>query len=333
MIALLPVIFVVSAALTWWIRSYCLAHGIVDVPNQRSSHTRIVARGGGIGFSFLFLAAIAALGSANAIPWRAAIGIAGGGTMIALTGWFDDLKGLSQLTRIVFHLAAAAWAVAWLGPVPPILPGSTVWGWFSQLLGVLAIAWMVNLYNFMDGTDGIAAVEAVTVAGLAGALCIVAGVAGLGHVYWLLAAAVAGFLIWNWPPARIFMGDAGSGFLGFAFAALTLWSAAQDITLLWPCVILLSVFVADATTTLLRRMANGERWYEPHRSHAYQKIARRKGHLPVALGVAAINVLVLAPIAWFAWMHPGLGFPLALAVNALLASITLAARDSVDSDA
>jgi Fuc2NAc and GlcNAc transferase len=327
MIVLLAVLFALSFAGTGWIRRYCLARGIVDIPNQRSSHSRIVARGGGIGFSAIFLLAIVYLGIGGLMPSRAATGLAGGGIVIALTGWVDDRKGLTQVTRVILHLAAAVWAVVWLGPVPAIVSGSTIGMWISQVAGVIAFAWMTNLYNFMDGTDGIAGVEAVTVAVASGFLCTMAGLAVPGHVYWLLAAVVAGFLLWNWPPAKIFMGDAGSGFLGFTFAALTLWSSVENIRLFWPCVILLSVFVVDATTTLLRRMANGEKWYEPHSSHAYQKIARRNGHLPIAIGVAIVNVAVLAPVAWLAWLHPALGFPLALAVNGVFAAVALSVCD------
>ena len=193
--------------------------------------------------------------------------------------------------------------------------------------GVVAIVWTINLYNFMDGTDGIAGVEAVTVAVASGFLCTMAGLAVPGHVYWLLAAVVIGFLVWNWPPAKIFMGDAGSGFLGFTFAGLLLWISAGNARLLWPSVILLSVFVGDATTTVLRRMLRGEKWYAAHNSHAYQKLARRNGHLAIASGVAIINVAVLAPLAWLAWLHPALGFPLAIAVNGVFAAVALTVRD------
>jgi Fuc2NAc and GlcNAc transferase len=327
MIVFLAIVLALSFAGTGWIRRYCLTNGIVDIPNQRSSHSRIVARGGGVGFSGIFLLAVVGLGIAGLMPARAATGLAGGGAIIAVTGWVDDRKGLTQVTRIVLHLAASVWAVVWLGPVPAIVAGSTVWMWVTQVAAVVAFAWLINLYNFMDGTDGIAGVEAVTVATVSGFFCMAGGLAMPGYVYWLLAAVVTGFLLWNWPPAKIFMGDAGSGFLGFTFAALTLWSAVENVRLFWPCVIPLSVFIADATTTLLRRMANGERWYEPHSSHAYQKIARRKGHLPVALGVTAINLGVLTPLAWLAWLYPRLGLPLALSVDIVFACVALTVQD------
>jgi Fuc2NAc and GlcNAc transferase len=320
-----------SVGLTGWIRSYCLAKGIVDIPNQRSAHSRVVARGGGVGFCVVFLAAVAGLGAINAIPARIAIAIAGGGLAIAVTGWIDDRKSLSQVTRIVCHFGAAAWVVGWIGTLPPLLLGNAVWhwGWVGQLTTVAAVAWMVNLYNFMDGTDGIAAVECVTVAVMAGALCALAGVASNGLLHWFLAGSVAGFLVWNWPPARIFMGDAGSGFLGFTFAALILWSAVEDARLLWPCVILLAVFTVDATTTLLRRILRGERWYLPHSTHAYQKLARRLGHRPIAIGVAAITVMILGPVAWLAWLYPNFGFSLFLTVYLALAAVVLIVRDTV----
>ena len=212
MIVLLVVLLALSFVGTGWIRRYCLARGIVDMPNQRSSHSRIVARGGGIGFSAIFLLATLGLEIAGMLPSRAAAGLAGGGVIIAITGWVDDRKekGLTPMTRIILHLIAAFWAMAWLGPVPAIVSGSAIWMWVTQVGGVIAFAWMINLYNFMDGTDGIAGVEAVTVAFVSGYLCVATGLATQGHVYWLLAA-VAGrlSLLWNWHPAKIFMGDAG----------------------------------------------------------------------------------------------------------------------------
>jgi len=327
MIVLLAALLALSFLATGWIRRYCLANGIVDIPNQRSSHSRIVARGGGVGFSAIFLLAIVVAGIAGVVAGRAASGLAGGGIIVALTGWVDDRKGLTQITRIMLHLAAAAWAVAWIGPVPAILSGSPIWMWVSQIAAVLAVAWMINLYNFMDGTDGIAGVEAVSVAGASGFLCLLAGLPAAGEVYWILAVVVTGFLLWNWPPAKIFMGDAGSGFLGFIFAALALWASVGNFRLFLPCVILLSVFWVDATTTLLRRMVQGEKWYEAHNSHAYQKIARRKGHLPVALGVLIVNAAVLAPAAWLAWTNPRIAPLVALSVSVILACLALTVRD------
>jgi Fuc2NAc and GlcNAc transferase len=157
---------------------------------------------------------------------------------------------------------------------------------------------MLNLYNFMDGIDGIAGVEAVTVCTGGFLLYWVNDVPGQGWPLVLLIAGVAGFLFWNFPPAKIFMGDAGSGFLGIALGVLSLQAAWISAEMLWAWLILLGVFIVDATFTLLRRLIRGDKVYEAHRSHAYQFAARRFGrHLPITLAVAMINVFWLLPVA------------------------------------
>jgi len=151
----------------------------------------------------------------------------------------------------------------------------------------------------MDGIDGIAGMEVVTVCLSAGVLSEVAAPAA--HLWVapaVLASTTLGFLVWNWPPAKIFMGDAGSGFLGLTLAVLSLQAARVDNRLLWSWLILLGVFVVDATITLIRRLGQGERIHQAHRSHAYQHAAVYRGaHLPVTIAVGAINVCWLFPIA------------------------------------
>jgi Fuc2NAc and GlcNAc transferase len=159
--------------------------------------------------------------------------------------------------------------------------------------------WLINLTNFMDGIDGLAAVEAISVCA-GGSLIHLWTVPGgngwLGPL--MLASATLGFLIWNLPPAKIFMGDAGSGFLGLMLATFSLQSASIAPTLFVSWVILLGVFIVDATLTLLRRVVYGEKFYEAHRSHAYQHAAERLGaHSPVTLIVGAINLCWLLPLA------------------------------------
>jgi Fuc2NAc and GlcNAc transferase len=159
--------------------------------------------------------------------------------------------------------------------------------------------WLLNLYNFMDGIDGIAGTEGVTVC-LGGVLLSVAQPAG--GAGWalpsLLAVAALGFLAWNFPPAKIFMGDAGSGFLGLMLGVLAVHAAGISSAWLWSWIILLGVFVVDSTVTLLNRLWRRERVYEAHRNHAYQRAARRIGsHRTVTLCVAAINIVWLLPIA------------------------------------
>ncbi len=173
-------------------------------------------------------------------------------------------------------------------------------GWLGWVIISLYIVWMLNLTNFMDGIDGIASVETITVCMRSAA--IIASVASPDARLWLapvvLASATLGFLVWNWPPARIFMGDVGSGFLGLMLAVLALEAGWAAPRLFWSWVILFGVFVVDATVTLFRRVARGERFSEAHRSHAYQHVAARRGaHRPVTVAVGAINLCWLLPIA------------------------------------
>ena len=160
------------------------------------------------------------------------------------------------------------------------------------------LVWLLNLYNFMDGIDGIASVEAICVCVGGALLYVLLGKPDLALLPLMLAAAVAGFLFWNFPPARIFMGDAGSGFLGIVLGIMSIQAGWVDPALFWSWVILLGVFVVDATFTLVRRLLRGDKVYEAHRSHAYQYASRHYGrHLPVTLAVGVINLAWLLPIA------------------------------------
>lgn len=297
---------VVSALLTGLVRRYALARSLLDLPNARSSHTAPTPRGGGVAIVLATLAALPVLAAAGSLPWAALWALAGAGGFVALVGFLDDHGHIAARWRLLAHFAAAAWALAWLGGVPPLsLFGSEFdLGWLGAALAAVYLVWLLNLYNFMDGIDGIASVEAIAV-GVGGALLYaLTGHPGLAMAPLVLAAAAGGFLLWNFPPARIFMGDAGSGFLGIVLGVLSLQAAWQAPQLLWSWVILLGVFVVDATLTLLRRLLRGEKVYEAHRSHAYQHASRRYGrHLPVTLAVAAIDLFWLLPIAL--WVGAG----------------------------
>jgi Fuc2NAc and GlcNAc transferase len=171
-------------------------------------------------------------------------------------------------------------------------------GWGGHILTVFYLVWMLNLYNFMDGIDGIASVEAICSCLCACVLYWAAGFDSLIVVPLVLVMAVSGFLYWNFPPARIFMGDGGSGFLGITLGLISLQAAWVSSEFFWVWLILLGVFIVDATVTLIRRALRGEKVYEAHRSHAYQFASRQyRRHLPVTLAVVAINLLWLLPIA------------------------------------
>jgi Fuc2NAc and GlcNAc transferase len=158
-------------------------------------------------------------------------------------------------------------------------------------LAAIGIVWLINLYNFMDGIDGIAAAEAVTVGSVAGALLWWAGDRGLAGASAVIAAASGGFLLWNWSPAKIFMGDVGSAVIGYVFAILAIASENSGKLFIWQWVLLLGVFVSDATVTLVRRALHGERVYQPHKRHAYQRAVQAGWtHARVSGTIVLINL-------------------------------------------
>lgn len=299
-LAILTVVSVLSYLLTYCLRLYALSRSVIDIPNARSSHSVPTPRGGGVAIVVCFLVGLLVLGVMGEASWNVIWAFFGAGIAVAMLGFLDDHGHIAARWRLLGHFFSSFWAIYWFGglPVITILGCSVDLGWVGGAFVAVYLVWLLNLYNFMDGIDGIASVEAISVS-LGGAFLYYV----LGHAdsVWfplLLACAVFGFLIWNFPPARIFMGDAGSGFLGITLGIMSLQAAWTAPQLLWSWIILLGVFVVDSTFTLLRRLLRGDKVYEAHRSHAYQYASRQFGrHLPVTLAVAIINVCWLLPIA------------------------------------
>ncbi len=303
--------------LTGAARRIAVAQALLDVPNERSSHTSPTPRGGGLAIVTVVLAGVALLGVAGGLPSGTTWAILGGGSLVGLVGWWDDRYGLGAITRLAAHLAASAWALWWLGGMPTLTLGqdAIALGSFGSILAAGALVWAINVTNFMDGIDGLAAGEVASVS-LGGTLLLAGNDAPLALVAALTGGAALGFLPWNWRPARIFMGDVGSGFLGFTVAVLALASerAGALPALVW--LLLYAVFAFDATTTLLRRALRGERWYSAHRSHAYQRAVQAGwSHAQVTTAVLVAN-LGLWLLAWLTVARPMLLGP-ALALAAL----------------
>ena len=225
------------------------------------------------------------------------------GIVVALAGHLDDRQKISGATiRLVLHAISAIVLIVGIGfPSQISLFDRTIdTGIIGSILGVLYLVWLLNLFNFMDGTDGIAAIEAIFVC-IAGAILNyhVLSDINFSAPSIILATSTFGFLLYNWAPAKIFMGDIGSGYLGIAIGGLSLVAAKQQHELLWVWIILLGVFVSDATVTLIRRLLQKQKPHVAHRSHAYQHLAIRFGsHAKVSLLVLAVNVVWLLPIAF-----------------------------------
>lgn len=318
-----------SCVLTGVLRGYALKRNLLlDVPNSRSSHKTPIPRGGGLAIVLTFLGAIVWCYFFKKIPDELFLPLFGGGALVAGIGLLDDHKHVSASWRLLVHFVAAGLALYWMDEVPAIPFGGSQWqpGWFSYLISILLLVWTLNLFNFMDGIDGIAAIEAISVAGGAATIFFLQHGPNTEFVFLLfLAAGCAGFLVWNWPPAKIFMGDVGSGFLGYILGAFALLTTASGSLSLWVWVILLSVFLVDATVTLLRRLLRGERVYEAHCSHAYQHAAHRnQSHKKVTFLVLCINIFWLFPFAWIAANRPQAG--LLLTIIALIPLVILALK-------
>lgn len=300
-------IIVLIIPITYFLSKQMLAVAIrkhiLDIPNSRSSHQVPTPRGGGAAFSLVIISMSLTGCCTGWLSFPVALAVAVGGAGVALVGWIDDKRGLSIRTRFAVHGFAALWITVWVGRDTTLNLGFTeiAWGNLGLIFFVLGGIWLINLYNFMDGIDGLAAAEAIT-AGLAGC-AILWGTSG-DVLALSTGAAVLGFIPWNWPQARLFMGDVGSGFLGLVFACL--WMCGSDIPggfFIWP--VLLGVFIVDATLTLLGRMHRREKWYASHRSHAYQVAALRWGHGAVTKAVVFMNIFWLAPCAIVCRVYPG----------------------------
>lgn len=293
-------LFAASTGTTLMVRLAAVKSALIDVPNERSSHAIPVPRGGGVAIFICFSAAAIFLASIFPMPWHFVAALLAGGVLITAIGLVDDFRSLSPGVRLIGQFAAAGCALYLTGGMPPVpLFGQEFdLGWIGNALALVGLVWLINLYNFMDGINGIAAVEAISIGLAAGLTAYAANVAHTSILPLSLAAATAGFLIWNFPVARVFMGDSGSGFLGLVIGVLAIQSGHVEPALLWCWLILLGCFVVDTSVTLFRRLLRGHRPHHAHRNHAYQFASRRfNSHAKITLGVAAINMVWLAPIS------------------------------------
>jgi len=271
---------VLAAIGTWLARGYALRRQLLDHPGDRRSHQVATPRGGGMAIVFALLAAglWAMEWSPSARPWLA--GVMAGLALVAGIGWWDDHRPLSARLRLAVHAVASLW-LGWL-----------VWrasgeAWMGALTALAAVV-LINVWNFMDGINGLAASQA--------ALAAAAFACWLPEPWswagWALAAGCLGFLPFNFPRARIFLGDGGSGALGYALAALFGLCLARGGSP-WSLWLPLGTFLVDAGFTLAARMLSGQRWWEPHAQHVYQALARRFGHAVVTLAYACFGIVAI----------------------------------------
>lgn len=312
-----------SLFLTALLIRYSHLIGMIDRPNARSSHDSPTPRGGGLAIVLATLTTITihmlltpATDPLLHQPIEAALLIS---LPIAIIGLLDDRRGVAARWRFLTQALAASVLLLALNPLPGLLiapgvalpaPALTLGLWF------FGVAW-VNAFNFMDGIDGLAGTQSIFMLGAAAALTVTGSPDAVSHPLFALMMtlifAVLGFLIFNWSPAKIFMGDTGSTWLAFIIFALAILTVRSGWMNFGSWLILGAVFVTDTSLTLMTRIKLGEQWYSAHRSHAYQRhssnlqvigFSRIHAHRQVTLRIAAINLIWLMPLAWAAQLWP-----------------------------
>lgn len=277
-----------SAIATAWARAHARRRGLLDAPGARRSHSQPTPRGGGIGIALAGLSACALLAwtAGNAWVW-----IGAGLLLVAGLGWWDDHRPLPAWPRLLAHIAAGSCLAIGLWMQGAAIP--------AIVAAFLLVPVLVNVWNFIDGIDGLAASQA-----LLGALGLACMLDGPGRVLAVvLAAACAGFLPFNLPRARIFLGDVGSGALGYLLAVLLAVGVSGQPAGWWPILLLpVATCLIDSGLTLGWRAMRGEAWWQPHVQHLYQQLARRHGHPPVTMAYAGWTTVAIGIMLAGSWM-------------------------------
>ena len=273
--------------------------GMLAQPGERQSHAVATPTGGGLGLIISIVLTTLCLQGFLPLPgfwWQNVIP---GIFLLAVIGWFDDKHTVSSLLRFLVQLAVSIWLLGF-GLLQLSLPNIGLY-----LAALLAIAWMMNLYNFMDGSNGMAGFQGVFAGIVLAVIFQLDGQSGMALVALVVAAACAGFLPLNFPHAHVFMGDVASVPLGFVFAALAVYGIQAGSLSLPMAILIMSVFIIDATMTLLIRVIRRERWYTAHAQHIYQRlIAQGWSHRRVLVAYQALNVVLVLPNLVLAVMYP-----------------------------
>ena len=298
----------ISAGGTAWAIAYARRRGMLDQPGERRSHATATPRGGGIGIVIAMLLALGMLGWWRDEPswWSMAAGL----LLVAGVGWWDDHRPLPIAIRLAAHAGAAlvlAWGLHLQGAGMPVV-----------LTALVLVPVLVNAWNFMDGIDGLAVSQALL--GAIGLACLLTSPWQVVGV--VLAAACLGFLPFNLPPARIFLGDVGSGALGYAMAMLLASGIATLPAATWPLLVLPPMaMLADSGLTLCWRMATGQPWWKPHVQHLFQRCSRRWGHARVTTAYAVWTCVAIGIML----CTQGSRMPVTLLVVAVMALLWLLA--------
>jgi len=289
-----------------WI-NYAIDNSLLDKPNIRSSHKIKTPIGGGLGVFIAFKLILVFFFFNGYISLDYFLAFLSGSILVSVIGFLDDLYDLASSLRLITHFLACMFSLYFIGGFSSIeIYGAYIeLGLFGNLLALFFLVWMINLYNFMDGINGIAGIEAITVNFGAALLFFLIDSAFLNwYLPLFLGFSCFGFLFWNFPNAKIFLGDIGSGFLGFIVGLFAIVSSVENFDNFYAWIILLAVFISDATFTLIYRIYKREKFYLPHNDHVYQLLANKySSHKIVSISIMFINILWLLPIAFLVINH------------------------------
>jgi Fuc2NAc and GlcNAc transferase len=300
--------FMFSVIVSLMYKKIAINNNIIAIKNHRTLHALPTPKGGGIVFSLLFLLSFILIWLNWQLPKELFLIVGVGGMVASIFGFIDDIKNIRAIFKLIVQIFLAAWVVYWLE-----YGGLLQLEWMPNFLAIpfllFFMIWIINAYNFIDGIDGFAASGAIFIClTLAVLLFITNGPIEIMAIFILIAAVVSGFLLFNWPPATIFMGDAGSVFLGYIFGSLLLFTTLTSNISIWSWLTVLGYFFADTLITQILRVFLVKKWYLPHRSHAYQNLARITGsHLKVTRGVILYNLMWILPLTLFSALQPEIG--------------------------
>ncbi len=283
-------------------RRLAIKFDIVAKKNHRTLHSDEVPKGSGIVLSIVYIILVYIVWLQDLISNDLMVVICAGGLCATLFGFIDDVINVSAIIKLLVQVFLTTFIVLWLGQAPILLsatqsPVDT--GFIGIILAIGILVWLINLYNFMDGVDGMAASGTIFISTvIAMILFFIEGNSPIALLFALFAVTCLGFLLFNWPPASIFMGDAGSVFIGYVFGVFIIYTMMHGDISIWTWLIVFGYFGIDTTVTLLSRIVLVKKWYGAHRSHAYQNLARVWGsHRKILCSVIAYHLLWLFPLA------------------------------------
>jgi UDP-N-acetylmuramyl pentapeptide phosphotransferase/UDP-N-acetylglucosamine-1-phosphate transferase len=290
--------FLTSLFLTLIVRKWAIKRAIIDIPNERSSHSIPTPRGGGIAIAVTWFLVITFLFLRKDIDSALFLALLCG-LPISISGLVDDVITISPKIRLFVQVASAAMALVFLGGLPSINIGFGLFAvpYLFSIMAIIGIVWFTNLFNFLDGIDGYISTEIIFID-------IASFLLFNTLPPFVLAVVTAGFLLWNWQPAKIFMGDVGSTLLGFTIGVFAIYYQNKSDSSIIAWLMLTSLFWFDASLTLYRRWRNGETLSKAHRKHAYQRVVQSGfSHQKTVLYSIVINLFILV-LVWLAIHYP-----------------------------